>query len=185
MIAGEHIRLRAISKDDLPDFVTWINDPEVYCNLTVFYPHSFEQEEKWYEEILTHPVEEHPLAIEIREKNAWKLVGDISFLNFDQRERSAEVSIVIGEKNARDKDYDTEAMHLMVRHGFLNLNLNRIYLRVFETNKRGIRCYEKVGFKHEGRLREARYQEGHYIDILMMSILKNEWMKDHMKEGNA
>ena len=185
MISGEHLRLRAISRKDLPDFVTWINDPEVHRNLITSYPLSLEQEEKWYEEILTHPVEEQPLAIEIRKGKDWKLIGDISFMNLDQRERSAEIGIFIGEQNSRNKGYGTEAMKLMVKHGFLRLNLNRIFLRVFETNLRGIHCYEKAGFKKEGRLREAHYQEGRYIDILLMSILKNEWMKEHMKEGNA
>jgi len=70
-------------------------------------------------------------------------------------------------------------MRLMAGYGFGNLNLNRIYLQVFETNPAGIRCYEKAGFKHEGRLREARYHEGHYIDVLMMSILKNDWQKEN------
>jgi RimJ/RimL family protein N-acetyltransferase len=48
-----------------------------------------------------------------------------------------------------------------------------------------VRCYEKSGFTEEGRMREAHYQEGRYIDILLMSILKNEWMEKQMKEGNA
>jgi len=48
----------------------------------------------------------------------------------------------------------------MLRHGFNELNLNRIYLRVYETNLRGIRSYEKAGFKLEGRLRQDRFKDG-------------------------
>jgi RimJ/RimL family protein N-acetyltransferase len=114
-----------------------------------------------------------------------KLAGDISFLNFDQHERSAEVGIFIGEKEAWNKGYGTEAMQLMVNHGFADFNLNRIYLRVFEINPRGIHCYEKVGFQHEGRQRQAHYLDGKYIDVLMMSILKHEWKFRDMKEGRA
>jgi len=66
-------------------------------------------------------------------------------------------------------------MILMLQHGFETLNLNRIMLRVYEDNPRAIRCYEKAGFVHEGRMRQARYAEGEYRDILLMAVLKYEW----------
>jgi len=64
---------------------------------------------------------------------------------------------------------------LLLRHGFLTLNLNRVFLRVFETNPRAIRSYEKAGFIHEGRLRQAEFRDGQYVDILLMSVLRSEW----------
>jgi RimJ/RimL family protein N-acetyltransferase len=185
MITGKRVRLRAISKDDLPAFVDWLNDPEVNRNVAIYYPLPMEQEENWFKVMSTHAVEEQPLAIEIKDEKGWKLAGDMSFLNFDQHERSAEIGIFIGEKAAWNKGYGTEAMRLMVDYGFNNLNLNRIYLRVFETNPRGIRCYEKAGFQHEGRQRQAHFLDGKYVDVLMMSILKNEWKFNDMKEGTA
>jgi RimJ/RimL family protein N-acetyltransferase len=66
-------------------------------------------------------------------------------------------------------------MRLMLNYGFNTLNLNRVYLRVYESNPRGIRCYEKAGFRHEGRLRQAIFQDGRYIDLLMMSVIRSEW----------
>ena len=185
MITGERVRLRAISRKDLPDFVTWLNDPQVGENLVIYYPLSYEQEEKWFAEIQTHHVDEQPLAIEIKLQNDWKLIGDIGFAVVDQHERSAELGIFIGEKQYWNKGYGTQAMSLMVAYGFQTLNLNRIFLRVFETNLRAIRCYEKAGFKQEGRLRQAHFSNGTYIDVLVMSILKEEWMKENMKEGSA
>ena len=185
MIIGERVRLRAMSKKDMPDFINWLNDPEVLQYLNIYYPLSLEQEEKWFQDILTHPVEEHPLAIEVRTEGDWKLVGNTSFINVDQHERSGEVGIFIGHKKYQDKGYGTDALRLMVDYGFMSLNLHRIYLHVYGNNPRGVRCYEKVGFKHEGRLREAHFFAGHYIDILLMGILKSEWMKKYMKEGSA
>jgi RimJ/RimL family protein N-acetyltransferase len=185
MITGKRMRLRAISKNDLPAFVDWLNDPEVNRHIAIYYPLSLDREQSWYTDIMTHPVEEQPLAIEIRDGDSWKTVGDISFLNFLQHERSAEIGIFIGEQSAWSKGYGTEAMRLMVNYGFDSLNLNRIYLRVFETNPRAIHCYEKAGFQHEGRQRQAHFLDGKYIDVLMMSILKNEWNFNDMKEGKA
>jgi RimJ/RimL family protein N-acetyltransferase len=66
-------------------------------------------------------------------------------------------------------------MRLLLRHGFKTLNLNRICLRVYETNLGGIRAYEKAGFVHEGRFRQAEYRDGSYIDVLLMSVLQSEY----------
>jgi RimJ/RimL family protein N-acetyltransferase len=63
----------------------------------------------------------------------------------------------------------------LVKHGFQTINLNRIYLRVLETNPRAIRAYEKAGFTHEGRQRQADFRDGRYIDLLVMSMLRSEF----------
>jgi RimJ/RimL family protein N-acetyltransferase len=67
-------------------------------------------------------------------------------------------------------------MRLLLQHGFDTLNLNRVYLRVYANNVRATRCYEKAGFVLEGRMRKAHYQNGEYFDILLMSILRSEWV---------
>ncbi len=103
------------------------------------------------------------------------MIGGCGFFNLDDRNRSAEFGISIGDKTCWDKGYGTEAVRLLCRHGFDTLNLNRIYLRVLETNPRAIRAYEKAGFTHEGRQRQAWYKDGRYLDFLVMSILKEEF----------
>jgi RimJ/RimL family protein N-acetyltransferase len=185
MIFGKRVRLRAIEKDDLPRFVAWLNDPEVRRNLILYQPLSMGQEELWYESILKEPVDEQPLCIDIKDGDKWVHAGNISFMQLNQHDRSAEIGIFIGRKDFWNKGFGCEAMRLMVGHGFNDLNLNRIYLRVYETNPNGERCYEKAGFKLEGRLREARFHEGKYIDMLMMSILKREWIETEKSGGCA
>ncbi|MCJ7622204.1 MAG: GNAT family N-acetyltransferase, partial [Anaerolineaceae bacterium] len=59
-----------------------------------------------------------------------------------------------------------------------------IYLHVYETNSRAVRSYEKAGFSVDGRLRQDRFLEGRYVDVLLMSILKDEWKKNYKNEGN-
>jgi len=185
MIIGEHVRLRAVEKDDLPRFVAWFNDPDVRRNLLIYQPLSMGQEEKWYQDMLSRPIDEQPLCIEVLEDNDWVVIGDAGFLNINPHDRSAELGISLGDKRYWDQGFGTESVRLLVEHGFNQMNLNRIFLHVFETNLHGIRCYEKVGFKHEGRLREARYLDGRYIDVLVMSILKHEWKKTEIKDGGS
>jgi diamine N-acetyltransferase len=184
MITGNRVRLRAMEKNDLPFYVRWFNDPEVISHLKIFQPLSLGQEEQWYANVLTKSVEEQPLCIEVLKKSNWIFIGNLCFLAINQHDRSAELGIAIGEKQYWGQGYGTEALNLLVDHGFNTLNLNRIYLQVYETNPRAVRSYEKASFSTEGRLRQARYLNGRYVDVILMSILKDEWIKVNKNEGN-
>jgi len=178
MIYGKRIRLRSVEKSDLPLFVEWINDPEVIAGLTIYLPMSSWEEEEWFAGLAKRPPAERPLAVEIPDGDAWRLIGNSGFHNIDTVARSAELGIMLGDKSIWNQGYGTEVMQLLLKHGFGTLNLNRLFLRVYEENRWAIRTYEKVGFRHEGRLREALYKNGHYQDVLMMSILRAEWAKE-------
>ncbi|MDD2694710.1 MAG: GNAT family protein [Anaerolineales bacterium] len=175
MIYGERVRLRAIEREDLPLFTAWLNDPEVHAYLDLIFPFSLAEEERWFENMLSSPPAEHPLVIEVSEGTAWTPVGNCALGKIDWRNRSAAVGIFIGEKRYWNKGYGGDALRLLLRHGFETLNLNRVYLRVYETNLRGIRAYEKVGFVHEGRFREAEFRGGKALNVLYMSVLRSEW----------
>lgn len=175
MIYGERLRLRAAERSDLPRFVAWLNDPEVIQFLLINLPLSLASEEKWFEAMQSRPAAEQVLVMEIREGDAWRPIGNTSFMGVDSVNRSAELGIFIGEKLLWNQGYGREAVQMMLRHGFETLNLHRISLRVYEHNLRGIRAYEHAGFKHEGRLRQAVYKSGQYYDVLLMSVLRDEW----------
>jgi RimJ/RimL family protein N-acetyltransferase len=177
MIIGKRIRLRALEKKDLPLFVDWLNDPEVTRGLVHYLPFSMEEEEAWYENIRKGPREEYPLMIDVQTGGGWMPIGDLNLFAMDWRIRSAELGIVIGAKEYWDQGYGTEAVGLLLRHGFHTLNLNRVFLRVYEDNTRAIRAYEKAGFVQEGRHRQGYYRDGQYIDVILMSILRAEWQK--------
>lgn len=175
MIIGERIRFRAPERSDIPLFTTWLNDPEVRDGLSLYLPLSLVEEEKWFESMMGQDANEHPLTIEIRDGETWRPIGNIGLMHIDPRSRSAEVGIFIGDKSCWNKGYGTEAMRLMLKHGFDNLNLNRIQLRVHANNLRAIRAYEKTGYVHEGRFRQGVFKNGQYDDVLFMSVLRSEW----------
>lgn len=177
MIIGDQIRFRGIEKEDLPSFVRWLNDPEVKQGLSLLYPLSLAEEEEWFAAMLKKTPRERPMAIEIQpdpQKDIWIFVGNCGLFNIDWENRSAEIGIHIGEKGYWDQGFGTKAMRLLLKHGFDNMNLHRIYLRVYESNHRAIRSYEKAGFILEGKLREAQYIDGSYVDVLLMSVLRPE-----------
>lgn len=175
MIYGDRIRLRALKREDLPLYVQWLNDPEVKQGIMVYLPFSLEDEEDWFDGMRKKPLEERPLVIEIPAEEGWEPIGNCGLISINWRIREAEFGIVIGAKQHWNKGYGTEALQVMIHHGFNTLNLNRIALRVFENNPRAVRAYEKAGFVQEGRLRQGHYQNGEYIDVFIMSILRTEW----------
>jgi len=178
MIIGKQIRFRAIEKEDLPNFVKWLNDPEVKHGLSMIVPLSLAEEENWFETLLKGDPFERPLAIEIQpdpQIDEWTFVGNCGLIQIDWQNRSAEIGIHIGEKGYWNQGFGTKAIRLILKHGFDNLNLHRIWLRVHDTNPRAIRSYEKAGLTVEGKFREGQYQDGKYVDVIIMSMLKSEW----------
>jgi len=175
MIFGERIRLRAITRADLPLFVEWLNDPEVTQGLMHYLPFSLDDEEDWFNTMRKAPREEHPLIIEVLTETGWEPIGDCGLFGINWRTREAEFGIVIGAKPYWNKGYGTEALKAIIKYGFETLNLNRIALRVYANNPRAIRAYEKAGLSHEGKLRQGHYQDGNYVDVFLMSVLRSEW----------
>jgi RimJ/RimL family protein N-acetyltransferase len=104
-----------------------------------------------------------------------RLIGFVGLWVDEWSHGDAEVGIGIGDKESWGKGFGTDAMRVILRYGFTELNLRRITLGVFDYNARAIRSYEKAGFTHEGRLRKAVFRDGSRADIVYMGILHEEW----------
>jgi RimJ/RimL family protein N-acetyltransferase len=113
------------------------------------------------------------LGIALRESD--RLVGATGLHHTDLRNRHAAFGIVIGEKDFWGKGLGSEATRLVVGYAFGTLNLNRVWLEVYEYNPRAARVYEKAGFRVEGRLRQDTFRDSRYWDTLVMGILRDEW----------
>ncbi len=175
MIEGKKVRIRAIEKTDIDEIMKWINDREVMDNLIMRYPVSRYKEEKWIEKTLD---DSNPriktFALETKDG---VYLGGISLHGIDWENRNAEAGIVIGKKEYWNKGYGTDAMMTLLEFAFNRMNLHRVYLKVYDFNLRGIKSYEKCGFKREGVLRHDLYVNGEYHDSIIMGILKDEFKK--------
>jgi RimJ/RimL family protein N-acetyltransferase len=175
MIVHKRVRFRGAERNDIPTFTRWMNDPEVIKGLAMYRPLSQANEEDWFESMIKQPQDQQVMVIEICPQEEWIPIGTCGYHEIDWRSRNVEVGISIGEKAWWNKGYGSEAMELMVKYGFETLNMHRVWLRVFESNKRAIRSYEKVGFVHEGCMREMEYKSGKYHDVLIMGVLRQEY----------
>jgi RimJ/RimL family protein N-acetyltransferase len=102
-------------------------------------------------------------------------VGHVGLYQIDHRVRSAEFAILLGDRNAWGKGLGLACTRFAADYGFRQLNLNRIHLSVLATNERAIRLYLSAGFREEGRLRQAQYKNGQYVDLILMSLLRDEY----------
>ena len=190
MFEGKLVRLRAMTREDLPRCVSWINDQELARYMEFHRPVSLEQEQKWYEGLLSSGDDVFAIETLAAENGTagfprGEHIGSVGLHDVHPRYHHAMLGIFIGNKGYWGRGYGSEAVRLMLQYAFEQLNLHRVYLRVFAYNKRAIRAYEKCGFEHEGVLREAGYKNGQYFDVLAMGILESEYREGRRRSAEA
>lgn len=172
MLKSDRLTLRKIARDDLANYITWLNDPEVNRHLSAFIPFNMDDEIEWYE---TQHKDPHSLNLAIILNHNHKHIGSIGLMNLNHRLQQAELGIAIGEKRYWGQGYGQEAIKLLLAFGFMELNLHRIALRVDASHLAAQRCYQQCGFVEEGRLRDMIFRRGQFEDQLIMSILRPEY----------
>ena len=106
-----------------------------------------------------------------------RLIGFIGLDGIQWTHGDTFVFIALGEHAYWGKGYGTDAMQVILRYAFTELNLHRVSLDVFAYNPRAIRTYEKTGFQYEGRFRKYLNRDGERADMLFMGILREEWLR--------
>lgn len=178
---SERIHLTKIIDDDLPQLSTWLSDLGLQrlLNPGMSFPHKVEDllnPDGWFQDDLKN---EKSRLFAIRDNADETFIGISALVGLNMFTHCAEIGINLAHPDYRGKGYGREVMLLTMRYGFAQFNLNRINLRVMGYNTRAIRLYEKLGFKHEAREREALFHDGKYFDELLMGILRTEWQALH------
>jgi len=176
MFDGKKVRLRAYRKEDIPQALEYINDPEVKRNLVIGvpFPLRLEDEEKFYNDLGSFK-DNYSFAIETLDGSNY--IGGCGMNQVDWKNRYAVVGIFIGDEQYRGKGYGSDAMRILLRFIFDEMNMNRVKLFVFSFNQRAIKSYLKCGFKQEGTQRQEMFRDGQYHDTIVMGILRSEWEK--------
>ena len=174
-MTSSQVYLRPLTGEDAAAFVPWVNDAEVTRTLAVGAAVMDRQAERAWIEKMNASGSDVLFGIVVQETD--RLIGSIGLNQIDFRYRSASLGMMIGEKSMWGKGYGTEATRLVVRYAFEELHLNRVQLHVYEYNLRGLRVYEKVGFRREGVLRQEHVYDGRFWDTVVMALLREEWGK--------
>jgi len=172
VIEGNRVMLRAVEENDSIAFHRWFNDPEVTRFLGVPFPAlSLAQKRRLIESLRD---DNSRSVYTILLKNATP-IGICELREFDTKVRSCELAITIGEKQYWGQRYGGEAVELLLQIAFQGFNMHKVWLTCAAYNERGLRAYTRIGFREEGRLRDARFIDGCYHDTVVMSILEEEW----------
>jgi RimJ/RimL family protein N-acetyltransferase len=131
---------------------------------------------KYYQDEGTQRAErEHVFAFNIRTLDGDRLIGFTSLWVGNWASGEGRVGIGIGERADWGRGYGTDAMRALLRYAFAELNLARVSLEAFAVNTRAIRSYEKAGFTLEGTQRQWARRDGRRRDVVVMSILLEEY----------
>ena len=178
LLHGETVRLTAENPEVMAvQLFRWDQDTEWFRFLDTEPPRLFSEKKvkEWLEKDLEKPrSDEMYFAIRTLEDDI--LIGFIGLFNLLMHHGDALVAIALGEREYWGKGYGTDAMRVMLSYAFNELNLRKVGLIVFEYNPRAIRSYEKVGFRHEGRIRGAMLREGRRWDWLFMGLMREEFL---------
>lgn len=178
VLAGKLVRLSAFDPEEMSKAIARWNLNSEYFRLLNGGARPMQSPKaalKWMEEEVG---EMSPASyfFSIRTLAEDKLIGELGLDVVNWSGRDAFVGLGIGETEYWSKGYGTDAMQILLRFAFTEINLRRVTLTVFEYNPRAIRSYEKAGFRHEGRLRHLLNREGRRWNEVYMGILREEWL---------
>jgi RimJ/RimL family protein N-acetyltransferase len=179
LFQGKLVRLVAMDEQAIASAMSrWMRDSE-YWRLMASKPSiqfSIKSNKDWFEKQLG----ENPSIVFwfiIQNLQDERLIGEVALDGIQWHNGEAFVGISIGERAYWNQGYGTDAMRVILRYAFVELNLSRVSLDVFAYNGRAIRSYEKAGFKREGQLREFLLRDGQRWDLINMGILRSEWLE--------
>ncbi|MHB8070359.1 MAG: GNAT family N-acetyltransferase [Candidatus Cryosericum sp.] len=177
IMRGMKVMLTPACRDEVPTYWKWICDPEVNVTLAdTGACVTVENEYTWYDENLAAPREDY-VHVDVRETATFRLVGNGELFDIDHGNGTAELGILIGEKDCWGRGYGTEAVALLAQYGFQVLNLANILLRLDDFNVHGLAAYLKVGFHEIGRRRASVLKDGRRNDEILMDLQPGElWM---------
>ncbi|MBO6303541.1 MAG: UDP-4-amino-4,6-dideoxy-N-acetyl-beta-L-altrosamine N-acetyltransferase [Selenomonadaceae bacterium] len=164
------ILLRPITIDDTEDVLSFRNAPHVRENFIYRATVTKEEHLKRLKNIERGSL----LQYMIVDADTNKSIGSAFLTDIDRVHQKAELGIFIGDSNYLSPSRGgggQRSIEKLLKIAFKDEKLHKIYLRVLPENKRAIRCYENVGFKTEGYLKDSVLIEGKYHDIMLMAII--------------
>lgn len=170
LITGHRVGLRKLRLEDMgPEYLQWMNDKELQKytsrrNRVV----TLNEVADFFNHIENS--DDVHMSVFLLKGN--KHIGNIALNSLDKYNRSAEVSIMIGDKSA-GLACALEAFELMTKFGFQHLGLHRLWAE--SCNPAAIECVKRLGWKKEGERVEAVHIDGTYINYENWYVLSDEW----------
>ena len=178
-IKGKLVDLIILNEEviESSNWYKWFNDEDTTLHMQKHYfPNTKEMQIDFYNNSLKN--NESVIQLGILDNNKSIVFGIISLSSINFLNRNADWSVLIGEKEYRQLIYVNEAIDLILKHAFFTLNLYKVYGGYVETLKEwGMFMQKRYNFKEEGRLRSHVYKNGKFLDLILIGLLKDDFMK--------
>ncbi|MFP4599028.1 MAG: GNAT family N-acetyltransferase [Persicimonas sp.] len=170
---GPSIILRQPKMADAESRYRWFADAQVTRYLPLAGKGCIPMEDirGYLEQVITSTRPVFDVSIELHDET---IIGSASYRDIAEDE-SAELSIVIGEADARGRGLGREAMELMLDYGFDEMQLERIWLIVRADNSVAVGLFESIGFETVEVLEEAVIVDDVSYDKLRMELAREDW----------
>lgn len=172
VMVAERVRLRALRREDSVLLNELINQCELVIFSTPYYSVSDVDHESWIESMLRKHFDLVVFVIE--DIASGQAIGSCQLYNINWQHRNAELQIRIKDQYFKNQGLGSEAIQLLCRFGFDDLNLHHIYLSVLKNNERAINVYQQYGFVEEGVMREAAFIDYQWLDVTLMGLLNDQ-----------
>jgi len=181
MIVGKKIELAKVERQSIEQLREWRNNPELRKYFREHREINKENQRKWYEDVVLNSSTSYNFEIKTQEDstNKTKLIGHCGLHYINWVSKTGEFGIYIGDINYRKGGFGSDALRTLIRYGFEQLNLNRIWCEAYSNNE-AIEIYRHIGFKDEGVLRQTVFKNGEYLDSYVLGMLKSDY--DKLKE---
>lgn len=181
LFEGRDIRFGPIDYEKDPEVESkWTHDSDFMrlYSIDPARPMSPAMVKKQYEK-LEKEIEESKNAFyfAIRAREDDRLIGKAAIRFIEWSNGNGWLELGIGSADDRRKGYGAQALQMLLRFAFAELNLYRVTARVQEYNAAAIALLKKFGFTEEVRRRQALERDGRRWDLLVFGLLKDEWVK--------
>jgi RimJ/RimL family protein N-acetyltransferase len=175
MIRGKLVGLRALERDDLVHLRDWRNIESFRRNFREVRELSLVDQENWFSHLQTTRDRDFMFGI-VRLQDS-KLIGACGLLYTNWVIRSSDFSFYIGDSESYidDQGLAKEAASLLIDYGFNNLNLNKIWMELYQFDNQKIDFFTReFGFKQDGVLRQNCFEDGKFWDSVLISLLRKD-----------
>lgn len=170
MIEGNFVGLRAVEESDLEKLLGWRNQPSYRKFFREYRELNSYNQKNWFKEKVVN--DKNTIMFSIIDLQNDQLIGACGLCYIDWINRNADFSIYIGKDNLYiDEKFAIEAAELLLRYGFFELNLHRIWSEIYDFDEDKKKMFDVLGFSLEGIHKDTHWTGGKWCNSLFYSLI--------------
>lgn len=169
LIVGKNVKLRALETEDLPKLKELRNRKEVRIHVREYRILGMINQKEWFNSLFKENPPKAIMFAVLNMKNS--LIGICGLTYIDWKNRNAEISILLSLKNWQKRKESKDTISLLIKYGFDELNLHRLWVEIYNIAPENIKLFKKMKFSKEGVLRHRLWRDGKWHNSFIFAKL--------------